>query len=169
MRNKPLVHPAIQARFDFFEQLECDIKKASIGMDLRLLYEKFATYCANLEVATSFGFVKRTDNACDENFRKELLTNVDMARNVCMSKRDNLSSHPTFNINNTNQQEQSQNLSLQLKEDLRRSLTGEQYDELKALIEEKTDKKTIAEKIKDFGIDVVSGVLAGIISSQMLK
>lgn len=168
MRNKPMIHPAIQARVDFFEQLECDIKKASVGTDLRLLYEKFATYCANLEVATSFGFVKRDDNLCDENFRKELLTNLDMARSVCMSKRDNLSSHPSFTINNTNQQEQTQNISLQLKENLRRSLTGEQYDELIALIEEKADKKTIAEKIKDFGIGVTSGILANIISSQML-
>ena len=167
--NHPVINPAIQARVDFFERLESDVEKASIGNELRILYEKFANFCANLCIGHSFGNFAYKNDVCDENFKKELLSNIDMAKSVCLSKRDGLSSSSSLTINNTNQQEQSQNLSLQLKEDLRKSLTGEQYDELFALINKKADKKTIAEKIKEFGIDVVSGVLAGIINSQMLK
>ena len=107
------------------------------------------------------------DDTCNEDFRKELLSNIDMAKCVCLSKRDGLSSGTALTINNSNQQEQTQNLSVNIKESLRKTLTGEQYDELLALINRKADKRTIADKIKDFGIDVVSGVVAGIISSQM--
>ncbi len=160
--------PEIRSRVSFFESLTNDVQKSTIGSELRILYEKFAVFCANLEIGTSFGYVKKDDEACNENFRKELLSNIDMAKNVCLSKRDGFSSNSSVLINNTNQQEQNQNFSLQLKEDLRKTLTGEQYDEIMTLISKKADKKTLTEKIKDFGIDVVSGVLAGFINNYML-
>ena len=47
-------------------------------------------------------------------------------------------------------------------------MTGEQYDELIDLINKKADKQSITDKIRQFGIDVVSGVLASIISSQLI-
>ncbi len=72
-------------------------------------------------------------------------------------------------INNTNQQEQNQNISLELTECLRQALTGEQFDDLMNLTQKKTDKKTLIEKNKDFGIDVASGALAGIISGLIMK
>jgi hypothetical protein len=167
--NPPIINPAIQARINFFECMEAEVKKASVGSELRILYEKFGNYCANLDIVHAFGNITLSNDVCNEDFRKELLSNIDMAKSVCMSKRDGLSSNSSVLINNTNQQEQNQNVSLQLREDLRKSLTGEQFDELMTLISEKADKKTITERIKDFGIDVVSGVLAGIISSQMMK
>jgi hypothetical protein len=161
--------PEIRSRVSFFESLKKDVQKATIGNELRILYEKFGNYCANLDIVHAFGNITLSNDVCNEDFRKELLSNIDMAKSVCMSKRDGLSSNSSVLINNTNQQEQNQNVSLQLREDLRKSLTGEQFDELMTLISEKADKKTITERIKDFGIDVVSGVLAGIISSQMMK
>lgn len=161
--------PEIRSRVSFFESLSKDVQKATVGSELRILYEKFGNYCANLSIVHAFGNITFSNDVCDEEFRKNLLSNIDMAKNVCMSKRDGLSSNSSVLINNTNQQEQNQNLSLQLREDLRKTLTGEQYDELMALISKKADKRTIAEKVKEFGIDVVSGVLAGIISNQMMK
>ena len=47
-------------------------------------------------------------------------------------------------------------------------MTGEQYDELIDLINKKADKQSITDKIRQFGIDVVSGVLASIISRQLI-
>ena len=91
-----------------------------------------------------------------------------MAKNVCISKRDGLSSESSLTINNTNQQEQTQGITINLKEDLRKSLTGEQYDVLIELINNKADKKTLFEKIKEFGIDVASGVLSTIITNQLM-
>lgn len=158
------IHPAIQARINFFEKLETDVRKASEGNELRILYEKFGNYCINLDIANSFGRTTFYNDSCNEEFRIELLSNIDMAKNVCLSKRDGLSTGSSLTINNTNQQEQNQGISLDIKEILRKSLTGEQYDELIDLINKKADKKTIVEKIKDFGIDVASGVIAGIIS-----
>lgn len=166
--NNQIIHPAIQARVDFYERLESDVKKSSVGSEIRILYEKFAAFCANLGISQSLGNYAYDNDTCNEDFRKELLSNIDMAKCVCLSKRDGLSSGTALTINNSNQQEQTQNLSVNIKESLRKTLTGEQYDELLALINRKADKKTIANKIKDFGIDVVSGVLAGIISSQMV-
>ena len=166
--NHQVIHPAIQARVDFLERLESDVEKASVGNEIRVLYEKFAAFCVNLSIAQSLGNHAYDNNTCNEDFRKELLSNIDMAKNVCLSKRDGLSSSPSLTINNTNQQEQNQNLSLELMECIRKSLTGEQFDELMELIQKKADKKTLCEKIKDFGIDVVSGVLAGIISGQIM-
>lgn len=167
--NHQIIHPAIQARIDFFERLESDVEKASIGNELRILYEKFGNFCANLGIGHAFGNFTYDNDICNEDFRKELLSNIDMAKNVCMSKRDGLSSGSSLTIHNTNQQEQNLSLSLELTECIRKSLTGEQFDELMELIQKKADKKTLSEKIKEFGINVVSGVLAGIISGQMMR
>ena len=166
--NKPLIHPAIQARVDFFEKIEDDVKKASVGRDLRILYEKFGNYCANLGIVHAFGNISFSNDVCDEDFRINLLSNIDMAKNVCISKRDGLSSESSLTINNTNQQEQTQGITINLKEDLRKSLTGEQYDVLIELINNKADKKTLFEKIKEFGIDVASRVLSTIITNQLM-
>lgn len=159
--------PEIRSRVSFFEILMKDVQKAAIGSELRILYEKFGNYCANLGIVHAFGNITLSNDVCDEEFRKNLLSNIDMAKNVCMSKRDGLSSNPSVLINNTNQQEQTQNISLQLREDLRKTLTGEQYDEIMDLISKKAGKKTIAEKFEEFGIGVVSSVLAGIINNYI--
>ena len=156
-------------RVSFFERLERDVEKASIGIELRILYEKFGNYCANLGIIHALGNITINNDACDEEFRKVLLSNIDLSKNVCLSKMDLQSTNPSVLINNTNQQEQNQNISFELTESLRKALTGEQYDDLMDLIQKKADKKTLIEKIKDFGIDVASGVLAGIISGQMMK
>lgn len=161
------LHPAIHARIDFLKTLEEDVKKATIGCELRYLYEKFGNYCINMEIANSFGRCSLPDNSCDENLRKELLSNIDMAKNVCLSRRDGLSSSSQLTINNTNHQEQNQNLSFQINEALRKALTGEQYDEIIDLINKKADKPTIMEKLAGFGANVLSGILANIIGLQI--
>lgn len=167
MNNRQQLHPAIQARVDFLKTLEEDVKKATIGSELRFLYEKFGNYCINLGIANSFGGWSLSDDSCDEDLRKELLSNIDMAKNVCLSKRDGLSSGSQLTINNTNHQEQNQTLSFQINEALRKALTGEQYDEIIDLINKKADKPTIIEKLSGFGVNVLSGILATIIGKQI--
>ncbi len=157
--------PAIQAKIHFLDKLEEDIKKASIGNELRILYEKFANFCINLNIANSFGRWSYSNETCNEDFRIELLSNIDMAKNVCLSKRE--SSGSQFTINNSNRQEQNQNLSFQINEALRKALTGEQYDEIVDLINKKADKPTIMEKLSGFGVNVLSGILATIIGQQI--
>ena len=98
--NHQIIHPAIQARVDFLERLESDVEKASVGNEIRVLYEKFAAFCVNLSIAQSLGNHAYDNNTCNEDFRKELLSNIDMAKNVCLSKRDGLASNQSFTINN---------------------------------------------------------------------
>ena len=130
MNSRQQLHPAIQERVNFFNTLEEDVKKATIGSELRILYEKFGNYCINLNIANAFGNHTFPNEKCDEEFRKNLLSNIDMARSVCLSKRDGLSSGSQLTINNTNHQEQNQTVSFQINEALRKALTGEQYDEI---------------------------------------
>lgn len=167
MNNRQQLHPAIQARIDFFNTLEEEVKKASIGNELRILYEKYGNYCINLGIGNAFGGHAFPNDICDENFRIELLSNIDMARSVCLSKRDGLSSGSQLTINNTNHQEQNQKLSFQINEALRKALTGEQYDEIIDLINKKADKPTIIEKLSGFGVNVLSGILATILGKQI--
>ena len=167
--SRQMINPAIQARIDFFEKLATDVQNSSEGSELRILYEKFGNFCINLGIANSFGRTTFRDETCNDEFRKELLSNIDMAKHVCMSKRDNISSGSSLTINNNNQQELNQNISLNIQEILKKALTGEQYDELMDLINDKANKKTVIERIKKYGIDVTSGVLAGIISSFISK
>ena len=63
------LHPAIQARVDFFNTLEEDVKKVSEGNELRILYEKFGNYCINLGIGNAFGGHAYPNDMCDENFR----------------------------------------------------------------------------------------------------
>ncbi len=161
------LHPAIQARIDFFNTLEEEVKRATIGNELRILYEKFGNYCINLNIVNAFGNLTLSNKICDEEFRKNLLSNIEMARSVCLSKREGLSTGNQLTINNSNHQEQNQNLSFQINEALRKALTGEQYDEIIDLINKKADKPTIMEKLAGFGANVLSGILANIIGLQI--
>lgn len=172
--NHQVIHPAIQARVEFFEQLVDEVKKASNENEISIVYAKFCNFCTNLKIVhafsnTSFGNLISIEEYTTEELRKELLADIDMAKNVCLSTRDSLSSKSSVTINNTNQQEQNLSISFELTECLRKVLTGEQYDELIELVQQKADKRTLSDKIKDFGIDVASGILAGIISSQMMR
>ncbi len=90
-----------------------------------------------------------------------------MARSVCLSKSEGLSTGNQLTINNSNHQEQNQTLSFQINEALRKALTGEQYDEIIDLINQKADKPTIMEKLSGFGVNVLSGILATIIGQQI--
>lgn len=175
--NHPVINPAIQARIAFFECLESDVKKASGGSELRILYEKFGNYCANLKIVHAFGNITLSDDVCNDNFRKELLSNIDMAKSVCMSKRDMTSSNPSsLTINNTNQQEQKQTQSITIDlflEAIKDDLTGRQIREIKDVISESgSDKEKardgIIEKLKSFGSDVAANIVANIITNPII-
>lgn len=174
--NHLIINPAIQARIDFFECLESDVKKASVGSELRILYEKFGNYCANLKIVHAFGNITLSDNVCNDDFRKELLSNIDMAKCVCMSKRDIAPSTPPLTINNTNQQEQKQTQSITINlflEAIKDDLTGRQLKELKEVISESGKDKEkarngIIAKIKSFGSDVAASIVANILTNPAI-
>lgn len=174
--NHPIINPAIQARIDFFECLELDVKVASVGSELRILYEKFGNYCANLKIVHAFGDITLSDDVCNDNFRKELLSNIDMAKSVCMSKSDITSSNPSLTINNTNQQEQKQTQSITIDlflEAIKDDLTGRQIREIKDVISEYANNKEkardgIIEKLKSFGSDVTANIVANILTNPII-
>ncbi len=56
----------IRNRVSFFERLEKDVEKASVGSELRILYEKFGNYCAKLEIIHAFGNITLSNDACDK-------------------------------------------------------------------------------------------------------
>ena len=74
----------------------------------------------------------------------------------------------SLTVNNNNQQSQNLNVSV-VTEALRRSLTGEQYDEMMEMIKNKSNKKTIKEKLLSFGSDTLAGIISAIISGLLIK
>lgn len=88
-----------------------------------------------------------------------------MAIGVAQSRQQVESS--SIQVTQTNQQGQQVNVSL-IVEALRKSLTGEQYDEIMKLLNNKADKKTIKEKILSLGEDVAAGVLSALLSTLIL-
>ncbi|HEY9001924.1 MAG TPA: hypothetical protein VIM89_11270 [Mucilaginibacter sp.] len=77
----------------------------------------------------------------------------------------------TINNQHTLSQNQTLNISL-LKEVLQDSLTGKQYKELTEIVKEEKDTKKasskIVEKLKSFGSDVASNIVASLITNPHL-
>lgn len=89
--------------------------------------------------------------------------NIEMARSAAVTKNQGNNTTSISNLN-SNQQEQSNEVQV-IYEALRKSLTGEQLDEMKELVQNKADKKSIKEKLLSFGSDVLSNVLTTLIST----
>ena len=174
--NHQVIHPAIQARIDFLERLESDVEKASVGNEIRILYEKFAAFCINLNISQSLGNHAYDNKTFNDDFRKELLSNIDMAKSVCLSKRDGLSSNQSFTINNNNQQKQNQTQSLAINlflEAIKDDLTGRQVKELKDIVAESSSDKEkardgIIAKLKSFGDNVAANIVANILTNPVI-
>lgn len=174
--NHQVIHPAIQASVDFLERLESDVEKASVRNDIRVLYEKFAAFCVNLSIAQSLGNHAYDNDTCNDDFRKELLSNIDMAKSVCLSKRDGFSSNQFFTISNNNQQEQNQTQSLAINlflEAIKDDLTGRQVKELKKVIAKSSSDKEkardgIIAKLKSFGDNVAANIVANILTNPVI-
>lgn len=82
----------------------------------------------------------------------------------------------TTTINNTNSQSQNQELSLAIDlfiDAIKDDLTGRQIKELKAVVEEADDdlqkaRPGIIDKLKGFGADVASNIVANILTNPMI-
>ena len=82
----------------------------------------------------------------------------------------------TTNINNTNNQSQSQEQSLAVQlfiEAIKDDLTGRQTKELKAVVEEADNdlqkaRPGILAKLKEFGADVASNIVANLLTNPMI-
>lgn len=160
MSNKTPIHPAIQARIDFLKKLGDDVKNASKIDDIYRLYDNFRHFCANFKIVHELdkAIPYRYSEPKTKYIKMDLLADIDMVKNVCLSNGYAFSSCP-YLINS----------SLLLTESVRKTLTGEQFDELLEMIQKKVDKNVICNRIKDFGIDVVSEILSSIITNQILQ
>lgn len=130
------------------------------------LLGQFANFCTNLKIVNGFSGLHSSEGiAFDERLKDDLINNIEMAIGVAQSRQQVESS--SIQVTQTNQQSQQVNISL-IIEALRKSLTGEQYDEIMKLLNDKADKKTIKEKLLGFGEDVAVGVLSTLLSTLIL-
>lgn len=91
------------------------------------------------------------------------------------SKKNTDIVHPTSNItiNNSQNQTQSQEIAINIFLDaIKDELTGKQMKEIKEICEEDDNspetKNKILDKLKSFGVDVLSNVVAGIITNPSI-
>ena len=159
------ISPQHQAQISFFDKLEKEVAVAEASKEgLSDLHEAFVNFCSNIGITNSFtGLHSPNSISFDEKLKRNLLMNIEMASNVAVAKNQGNNS-TSISISNSNQQEQNVEVQL-IYEALYKSLTGEQMDEIKELLKNKAEKKTIKDKLLSFGADVVSNVLATLIST----
>lgn len=96
---------------------------------------------------------------------KEIPNNIKQKENV----RQTPSSAVTVNINQSQTQNQEINIFIDAISD---ELTGKQYKELKSIAQEEsnpdTSKQKIVEKLRSFGSDVLSNIVANIITNPSI-
>ena len=127
---------------------------------------QYANFCTNLKIVNGYSGLHSLEGITfDESLKDDLINNIEMAIGVAQSRQQVESS--SIQVTQTNQQGQQVNVSL-IVEALRKSLTGEQYDEIMKLLNNKADKKTIKEKILSLGEDVAAGVLSALLSTLIL-
>lgn len=93
-----------------------------------------------------------------------------------VDKKDGDAINVTTTINNTNSQSQSQEQSLAVElfiEAIKDDLTGRQIKELKAVVAEADNdlqkaRSGILAKLKEFGADVVSNIVANLLTNPMI-
>lgn len=156
-----------QAQISFFDNLEGKVKAAKpTKEELCDLLEAFINFSSNVGITNSFTGLRSSQSITfDEGFKRNLLMNIDMARSAVAAKNQG-NNTTSISISNSNQQEQSIEVQV-IYEALRKSLTGEQLDEIKELVKNKADKKSIKEKLLSFGSDVLSNILATLISTRV--
>lgn len=141
------------------------------AQNLRALFEQFCNFCLALKIPNSFSGCKSTAfMEFNDELKNDLLSNIDLAMAVvkCQPHSQPLPS-VVNNISNSQHQEQSQSVEISvITEALRKSLTGEQYDEIMELLRNKSSKKSISDKLKDFGENVAAGILSTILSSLIV-
>lgn len=75
-------------------------------------------------------------------------------------------------VNQTQSQQQSQSLDL-FMDIIKEELTGKQYKEIKEIVETESNptqvKTKLVDKIRSFGIDVVSNIISNIITATLCK
>lgn len=95
---------------------------------------------------------------------KEIPNNVKQQKEV----KQEHSSAVTVNVNQSQKQNQSQEINIFI-DAIADELTGKQYKELKSIAQEnpnpENSKRKIAEKIKSFGGDVLSNIVANIVTN----
>ena len=157
-----------QRQVEYLQELMMKVKNAPDDKE-GLIYplSEFVNYCNNLKIEHDFNGCHLDNTTFDSNLKNELLSNIEMAIAVA-GTRQTPSIGSSLTVNNNNQQSQNLNVSV-VTEALRRSLTGEQYDEMMEMIKNKSNKKTIKEKLLSFGSDTLAGIISAIISGLLIK
>lgn len=156
-----------QKQVEYLQELMIKVKNAPVDKEglIHPLCE-FVNYCNNLKIINGFSGSHLGNITFDSNLKNELLSNIEMAIAVAETRQTPIGS--SLIVNNNNQQSQNLNDSV-ITEALRKSLTGEQYDEMIEMIKSKSDKKTIKEKLLSFGSDTLAGIISAIISGLLIK
>lgn len=159
------ISPQHQAQIFFFDNLKEKVNVANpTNEGLCDLLEVFVNFCNTVGIINSFTGLRSLQCVTfDERLKRSLLMNIEMARSAAVTKNQGNNTTSISNLN-SNQQEQSNEVQV-IYEALRKSLTGEQLDEMKELVQNKADKKSIKEKLLSFGSDVLSNVLTTLIST----
>lgn len=159
------ISPQRQAQILFFDNLKEKVNAGDPTKEcLGNLLEAFVNFCNNVGIINSFtGLHSPQSVTFDERLKQNLLMNIDMARSAAAAKSQG-DKTTSISISNSNQQEQRVEAYV-IYEALRKSLTGEQLDDIKELVKKNADKKSVKEKLLSFGSDVLSNVLATLIST----
>lgn len=156
-------------RQNFIDQLNGLLNQLNVDIDKPTLNEiiiEFSLICHNLKFSNNFSGLHSYNFEPTEDVLRTLTANI-RAAIACVNGRSLNIPQNIVQVTNHNFQEQNQSVEINLMESLRKCLTGEQYDEIKTMIEQKKDKKSIAEKLKEFGSNVLAGVLSTLISSYI--
>ena len=149
-------------------QLESLLKQLdNIGdkkSELKSVIIEFGVLSRNLKIANNFSGLNSYDLEITDDLVISLKANIRAAIGVVNGS--SLQS-PRQSINISNFQKQNQSVEINIMEVLRKSLTGEQFDDIKNMIERNENKKTISDKLKEFGSDVLAGVLSSLISTYL--
>lgn len=167
--NSNRISPMRQGMLDFFDEQEARVQELAPS-ELEVELKSFMNYCLTLKITTCFtGCSSCKGFVFDEKLKTDFLAAIKTARACALSIPLDSASNVVNSITNSNHQEQSQTVNIKvIEEALRKSLTGEQYDEIMDLIKTKPDKKTLRSRLADFGQDVLAGIVSSVISASLL-
>ena len=143
---------------------------------IRFLSFKFAgDRCINDFEKAAEAFIKSYNSPCSFDKLLGILESCLVIPELPKVKNENNKTDNSIHVNVNQSQNQSQEQSLAIDifiEAIKDELTGKQQKEIKAIIENESDpvqaKNRLIDKIKSFGSDVASNVIANIITNPAI-
>lgn len=172
---------SIRAKLDTEDVYVIDNQINRLERIITRFFENSSYYHQIEEAKTSIGYLKYyADGGMGHNINDvknkcfDIIDNVIIeTQNFGIPTKNDMKVDKSININNHNNNTQSLTLNIEvLKEAFKESLTGKQYKELVEIVEEEKDIKKatprLIDKVKSFGGDVASNVLASLITNPAI-